>query len=291
MSREIPKPGEFYRHFKNKMYQIVTVCEHSETREKLVVYQALYGTFATYARPLDMFMSEVDHKKYPDVKQKYRFEQMVPGEEEETAGGKASKLEETERLVKLKLDRILQRDGKYPEKAPDGRPFRMIETSRGKSEARVQKKRELHLPIIRREHITIDETPDNEIELQNDYLEAQRLMEQDNMVLPRSERQEEKEAALWESLTKEATEAAGMQEYESDEDLVSPRFIDYLEARTYESKAVILETMKDELDDEMIDGLALAIDVEIPPGTIKERFRSLKKTLETMAKFEDVRLR
>lgn len=207
--RPDPKPQEMYRHFKGNIYQIRCLAKHSETGEMMVVYQAMYDTFQIYVRSLDMFMEEVDRAKYPDVKQRYRFELLQDMELSLSAQ------EESFRQTEPALQAELQEDKAVPEQA---------------------------------------KTPEH--------------------TMPDSVQQEQ------------------VQIDESNEQInIDPLVMDFLDADTYEQRLNILAALRHRITDEMINTMAVAVDLEIKDGDVEERYEELKNCLLTFEKYEGNRLR
>ncbi len=184
----IPKPNEIYKHFKGNLYKVLTLARHTETDEMLVIYQALYGDFAVYARPLSMFTSEVDRAKYPDAGQRYRFE-----------------------------------------KIPDP-----MEGSMAATEDRAEVNEDGFFAMDRRE---------------------------------------------------------GGQAGAPAEEKNTARLMDFLDAETYEEKLDILASMHEGITDDMINTIAMALDLEVEEGETEDRYQSLKSCLLMLDKFECSRLR
>lgn len=167
-----PKPNDIYRHFKGSLYKIITLAIHSETGEQMAVYQALYGNYQVYVRPLSMFLEKIDKAKYPDADQEYRFERMS-------------------QLINA---------GQVQEAGPE----------------------------------EPEETPEEALE----------------------------------------------------EPAVDKAVMAFLEADTYEDKLNILSLMHSRITDDMINTMAVAIDVEVEPGDIETRYQGLKSCLVMLEKFE-----
>ncbi|MCM1088512.1 MAG: DUF1653 domain-containing protein [Muribaculaceae bacterium] len=190
--RHNPQPQELYRHFKGSLYQVRCLARHSETGEQMVVYQAMYGDFQIYVRPLDSFMEEVDRSKYPHADQRYRFE----------------------------------------------------------------------LRSAEQENRAVKESPDMEL----------------------SEMAQQAKAP--------ADEPDGFSQYEAQEELnIDPLVLQFLDADSYEQRLEILSMLHNRIDNEMINTMAVAVDVEIKEGEIEDRYEELKNCLLTFAKYESSRLR
>ncbi len=228
MSR-IPKSYEIYKHFNGKLYQVLLVAEHYQTGEKLVVYQALYGNFIIYARPLDEFLDKVDKDKYPEAKQLFRFElQSVESSSENPEIMTNPNLQASERETQIS----------------EGSDIKIAEMERVKE---------------------ISKEPN----------------------LNTSER-----TSLMESIMQAAEKAFGVKEEPEGEELnIDPMVLQFLDAETHEERLNILTGLKHWITDEMITTMAIASDVEVPEGSLEERFLELKNCLITRDKYERSRSR
>lgn len=195
----IPKAHEIYKHFKGNLYQIIAVAEHTETGEQLVVYQAMYGSFQIYARPLPMFIGKVDRQKYPEASQEYRFELQGPD-----SGRQAEALNKADR----------------------------------------------NQPMADRNQ-------------------------------PRADRDQPGDAA---HTTANAAE-------DPEEVVLDPMVLEFLDADTYEERLNILAGIHHRVTDDMLTTMAISCDVEVPEGSLEERYDSLRNCLLTLEKYECNRLR
>lgn len=201
-----PTPQQIYRHFKGNLYRIVTLAKHSETGEELVIYQALYGDYQVYARPLSMFMEKVDRAKYPDADQEYRFELQ-------------------QELIQM--------------------------PSAGK---RTEQAKNAH---------------DN---FEND---------QDNC-----------QATGQDNCRRTVQQMAGITADREQEELnIDPLVLEFLDAASYEERLNILAALHHRITDEMINTMAISVDLEIEEGDTEQRYEELKNCLLTFEKFECNRLR
>ena len=203
MSRR-PQAGEIYRHFKNKMYKIVGVASHSETGQELVIYEALYGTYGMYARPLDMFVSEVDHNKYPEVTQKYRFE---------------------------KVNVVANPDGT------------------------------VNITSAENEYVSEPVWKGAEVKVEP-------------IALHKAVRDEE------------SAQDMAAQEVAAQEEGVDPKLLEFLDAETFDEKYNVLVSMRDTITDQLIDNIAVVMDLVIPEGELTKRYDSLKNAVRTRQHYE-----
>lgn len=212
---ERPMPQQIYRHFKGNLYQILTIAIHSETREELVIYQALYGDYKVYARPLSMFTSPVDRVKYPDVKQNMRFELVNPSQSVS--------------------DKVAEPAFKSVNESVVIRPEKRTEES-----------------------INLQDKPQSTVKVA------------------------EPERSDYMSKTIED---------EANELHLDPNVVAFLDSDSAKARIQILEKIRPIVTDEMIDIMAMAIDVEVEPGDVYDRLADLRNCLDTIARFETERLR
>ncbi len=252
--RTIPIPQEIYRHFKGNLYQILTVAQHSETGEEMVVYQALYGDFKTYVRPLAMFMEKTDRIKYPEAGQEYRFERI-------DKAGMPKKA--AERNADAGTERKGETAGIEPERKADR------EAGNGNREEKITEGNG-----NREERIT-----------ERNGSGAERIAEQGgNNVGETTEESGNREEQTDDN-------GSGQEQPEDGIGNIDPMVIEFLDASSYEERLNILSGLHHRITDDMINIMSIALDIEVKPGDIETRYAEFRSCLILMERFECNRLR
>lgn len=175
--RNLPVAGEFYRHFKGNLYQIIGVAKHSETMEQMVVYQALYGDYCLYTRPLEMFLSPVDKEKYPDAVQEYRFEKCMPGDSEAKAESAIKAMAVIE-PKKIAATNVTEETNDEETVRPEILRFLDAEDAQAKLKVLRELRMDLDESLMTTIELSMDLLPDDKESLERRYDFAERTLEQ-----------------------------------------------------------------------------------------------------------------
>ena len=255
-----PKSGEIYKHFKDKLYQIVTIAKHSETGEELVIYQALYGDYKCYARPLEMFVSEVDHEKYPNIKQKYRFERRI-----------AEKQEDVCKEVK-DIDTSSSSD---TWKKADNEPI--LHEENGK----ITKSEKENVITIKVQDSSIrDVRNETETETKSSFVKD---------VVNRTDVQN---SSLNRSMNRNTMQTSSFFKDNIKNMNTEEKMMAFFDTEDLEERYKILSELRDDITDTMIDNMAVVMDVVIEDGSLTKRYEDLKYAIQTKQRYEqNTRLR
>ena len=268
MMRHTPRPQEIYRHFKGNLYQIITVAKHSETGEQLVVYQAMYGEFRIYARPLSLFMERVNRGKYPQAEQEYRFEIAEPSRDAEGAGMAGGMAWSGARHMQS-------------EAAVKGAGYGTDYMSGEKKDA-VRNNGMADDSFTGKEEWGCGAEADGRKESRTGSCEEASA----------GNREEASAGSREEASTGSREEAyADGRGQEAEELHMDPMVLEFLDASTYEKRLNILAGLHHRITDDMINIMAMATDIEVKPGDVEERYAELRNCLMKMERFECNRLR
>lgn len=271
MFQRVPQAGEIYRHFKNKLYQVVSVATHTETKEQLVIYQALYGDFGVYARPLGMFIGEVDHKKYPEVTQKFRFELIqesfladetieikdIPVKNISAEGCAGCSHAGEQNLWNMTNEEVFAAAGVAD---CEGIQIPEVKNDQGPAlEPSTEKEDEDLIVDSWNEDIPVDEI---------------RIIAPEELV----------------GLTEPIEDSIGAEVQEiSNSSRVEAHLNHFMDLETYEEKIRYITDNKDDLDEITIDAMGAALDAVIDGGSVKERYDQLINILHTHHRYEEAR--
>lgn len=249
-----PKSGELYRHFKGGICQVISIAVHSETGERMVVYQAMYGDFCVYAMPLPEFVSEVDSKKYPQAVQCNRFEKL-----ERREIGRSNESSDYSKVQAKAAGQEMHGNA--------------VEAKNGKTMAAVNAippKPRVQSPAESKRGLQMDE---GIADTESDYYKRRRRQI------------EEREHRRGQFRKPQNHESA------TDELRANPNLLRFLDTDTYEEKFRVLNEIQDDMTDRLIDDIAVVLDVVIPEGPINDRYHQLRNIILTRQKYETNRFR